>query len=248
MQLVLYLAHKGGWSFVADVFRDVTLDGIGTPAGARKALKALKCVELDNTGTPVRPTYRCRLRPTLTTLQKLIATLKFNSHAQHDLMQSHYYHSLIPKMIEEFRSAIPRVYCSDIPGRLDPRWRDYAPEGEGNAVTTLTKEESESLQYALMNSPLALSFVLKFIASDEDERTDMIARVKGGLKQFIPIKSDITDVYASAYLPQDRSEYTEPDAENRSEKIMWADIFGFLEYIDDFISDLGSYTSHPNDP
>ena len=66
----------------------------------------------------------------------------------------------------------------------------------------------------------------------------MIAQVKGGLKQFIPIKSDITDVYASAYLHQDCSECTELDDENRSEKIMWADIFGFIEYIGDFSSDL----------
>lgn len=225
--MLLYLAQENDWAFVSNVFNGAKPEGITTPHGARKALNELEYVEIVDCGTPARPTYQCRLIPTLTTLQKLIATLKHDTQAQHDLLRSHYYHSLIPKIIEEFKSAIPRVYPNTTAGRPDPRWRDYAPEGAGAAMIAFDAEASESLRHALLNSQLALSFVLKFVASDEDERFDLLARVERGLKHLKMDKSEITDVYAAVWLQQ-----------GREGKSTFADVFTLLEYIDDFISDL----------
>ena len=66
-----------------------------------------------------------------------------------------------------------------------------------------------------MRSPLALGFVLKFIASDEDERIDLIARVEYGLKHLIIAKSEITDACALEWLHQDHDEHIELDDESR---------------------------------
>lgn len=111
-QMLLYLAQRNDWGFVADVFKDVEPDGITTLTGARKALNELEYVEMDNVGTPVRPTYQCRLKSRLDTLEKLKNAFN-DQDSLHKFMKSSFYIGMIPELIDRFNNSMPPLYGED---------------------------------------------------------------------------------------------------------------------------------------
>ena len=87
-QMLLYLAHKNDWVYVTEVFRGADPEGITSLHGARKALRELDYVEMENV-TPGRPTYQCRLKKDTDTFAKLLNTFIGTEYAE-DFLKSAY--------------------------------------------------------------------------------------------------------------------------------------------------------------
>lgn len=80
-QMLLYLARKNDWVYVTEVFRGADPEGITSLHGARKALRELDYVEMENV-TPGRPTYECRLRQDIDTFAGLLNTFIETEYAE----------------------------------------------------------------------------------------------------------------------------------------------------------------------
>ena len=106
-QMLLYLAHKNDWVYVTEVFRGADPEGITSLHGARKALRELDYVEMENV-TPGRPTYECRLKQDIDTFAGLLNTFIETEYAEAFLKSAYVRRFSIrdPETVSAVRAAI----------------------------------------------------------------------------------------------------------------------------------------------
>lgn len=106
-QMLLYLAHKNDWVYVTEVFRGADPEGITSLHGARKALRELDYVEMENV-TPGRPTYECRLKQDIDTFAGLLNTFIETEYAEAFLKSAYVRRFSIrdPETVSAVREAI----------------------------------------------------------------------------------------------------------------------------------------------
>ena len=106
-QMLLYLAHKNDWVYVTEVFRGADPEGITSLHGARKALRELDYVEMENV-TPGRPTYECRLKQDVDTFAGLLNTFIETEYAEAFLKSAYVRRFSIrdPETVSAVRAAI----------------------------------------------------------------------------------------------------------------------------------------------
>jgi len=128
-QMLLYLAQRDDWMFVGAMFDGVKPEGIGTLHGARKALKELDYVEMQDV-TPGRPTYQCRLKQDTNTFAKLLIMFVGTEH-QKEFLASGYCkhmtrdwspHDLVeaPPPMTDFLRSIFDAAKKEFPDACDP--------------------------------------------------------------------------------------------------------------------------------
>ena len=162
-QILLYLAQKNDWVFVADVFKDVEPERITTPEGTRKALKELEYVEMNNVGVPVHPTYRCRLKTTLDTLKKLTIMFDHNN-MQPEFMQTQYYLDMIPQLCEHFETQLRK---EDMP-EMSEKARKY--------LSNMLPWSKSVLQFVLDETPDKIGETFKQIENKNTKKRPYIEK------------------------------------------------------------------------
>lgn len=139
--MLLYLAQKNDWVLVPDVFNNANggkkPEGITSLTGARKALKAIGYVEMENITSTGHPNYQCRIKPDLDSLHDFFYGFKPAPNIWHEFMQSPYYLDTIPSLCDHFNDQL---------------------QNEGMPV--MTEIEREFLALILKYSETALDFVL----------------------------------------------------------------------------------------
>lgn len=217
VQMVLFLAQKNGWVLVSDVFKHAHHDGITTPHGARKALMEIEYVELKNTTSDVRPTYECRLEPTIEALQNIMYVIRDDGKAHRVFIQSVYFREWVPKLAHQFNEiisthetlndagldAVERLAEHPLPGNSiksvfesgKKRLRDLEdiandPTLNENGRMALNESEIKELEFSIRCSWLTARFIVNFLMHTPQMQKQMFFNAKHDMTTIMPLAKD----------------------------------------------------------
>ena len=199
LQMALFLARKSDWVLVSDVFKHAndegaTPEGITSLSGARKALREMKYIELKNITPTGRPNYECRLIPTLTTLQKLIAAFKHDPTVRREFMRSRFYRDMIPVLIDLFNASLPDLelsLCDIGMGRLSDRSEKTEEmrkaeglsddvrkliDNEMKPITSFSDASLKQIKLALKVNWSMLRFIVHYLSVDGEMRKELMLK------------------------------------------------------------------------
>lgn len=194
-QILEYLAQKGDWVYVAYVFKDVKPDGISTSAGVLKALKEMEYVEMDDVGTPARPTYKCRLKQDPGTLHALFAMFVNieNEHSE-KFLQTLYVQNVLNISGFEVYQTIMNIIGASMATVLFALNIFYP-----------NLESPDQIHAALMAGVSDGSAGEQF-SQKRQEVTVLMRATMDNLEQLLPILSDLPNLYEEAISPDIRSD------------------------------------------